>query len=325
MIDEKRVDSYKIMPLIDIGLAGLAFILAYLARYELEIFRPVLEINNAPFNPYIPYMMVYILWLQIQYRGSGLYKNVRGRPWIEEVYTIINGVANATVVLVAVSFFLQPLVFSRLMLMYAAGITVLMLSSARIIQRTIEARLRAQGIGLERVLIIGAGEVGQAVLRTMLARKELGYHAVGYLDDNPDKGSVDLGRVRGLGGLNKLAEVLRAEKVDIAVITLRWDHHDRIMALINTCQRKGVEVRVVPDVFQLNLRQVQVENLDGIPLLGLNGSAPLRGGNRLAKRIIDMSLILLISPVVLLLFAWIAIAIRLEGPGPILYTQKRVG
>lgn len=326
MSEEKYpISFFNIMPLLDIVLACVAFLLAYIARYELEIFRPVLEINSSPFHPYIPYLALYLIWLQMQYRGSGLYKPVRGRPWIEEVYTIVNGVANATVVMFGVSFFLQPLVFSRLMLVYVAIITIILLSTARIVQRVIQANLRAKGIGIERVLIIGAGDVGQAVLRTMLARKDLGYLPVGYLDDNPDKGNVDLGRLRGLGGLNKLAEVLRAEKVDTVIITLRWEHHDRIMALVNTCQRKGVEVRVIPDVFQLNLRQVQVENLDGIPLLGVSGSAPLRGGNRLVKRIIDIALILLVSPVLLLLYTCIALAIRLEGPGPILYSQRRVG
>lgn len=321
----KRREPVNPIPIIDFILACLAFVFAYIARYELEILLPVLEFNSAPFNPYIPYMIGYAIWLQFHYRGSGLYKIVRGRPWIEEVYTIINGVANATVVLVAVSFFLQPLVFSRLMLVYAAGITILLLSIARVVERTIRANLRTKGVGVQRVLIIGAGEVGQAVLRTMLARKELGYHPVGYLDDDPDKGSVDLGRVRGLGGINKLAEVLRAEDVHLVIITMRWNHHDQIMALINTCQRKRIEVRVVPDVFQLNLRQVQVENLDGIPLLGVNGHIALRGGSRIAKRVIDIGLILLASPVLLLLFLCITFAIRLEGRGAVLYTQKRVG
>jgi exopolysaccharide biosynthesis polyprenyl glycosylphosphotransferase len=321
----KRSEPRSLMPFIDLLLACLAFVLAYYIRYELQILRPVQEFGRAPFNLYIPAIIVYILWLQFQYRGGGLYKVSRGRPWIEEVYTIINGVASATLILVTVSYFTGSLVFSRLMLIYAAVITVALLSSARIIQRSVQAYLRAKGVGVQRVLIIGAGDVGQAVLRTMLARKELGYTPVGYLDDDPDKGSVNLGRVRGLGGLNKLAEVIRSEGVDLVVITLRWNNHDRIMGLINTCQRKGIEVRVVPDVFQLNLRQVQVENLDGIPLLGINGSTPLRGGNRLVKRAIDIAVILLLSPFILLLFLCITLAIRIEGPGPILYTQKRVG
>lgn len=321
----KQFTSRSWMPWIDLILAFLAFVLAYVARYELEIFRPVAEFNYAPFDPYLPYVIVFAVWLHLQYRGSGLYRPMRGRPWIEEVYTIINGVANATIVLVAVSFFLQPLVFSRLMLIYAAAFAMILLSVARILQRVLQAYLRAKGIGIERVLIIGVGEAGQAVLRTMIARRELGYRVVGYLDDKPERGNVDLGRVRGLGNIERLDEVIVQEAVDLVVITLRWKYHDRILELIEICQRKGVNVRVVPDVFQLNTRQVQIENLDGIPLLGWNGAMPLRGGNRIAKRAIDLGLILLASPVLTPLFLLIALAIRLENQGPVFYTQKRVG
>ncbi len=313
------------MPLIDIGLALLAFVLAYFIRYELQILRPLLELYYAPFDAYLLYIVVYPLALQIHNRGSGLYRVTRGRPWLEEVTIIVNGVANATIIVMALSFILQPTAFSRLMMMYLAVLSVVLLASARVVQRIIQANLRAQGIGVENVLLLGASDVGQAVLRTMLARKDLGYKPVGYLDDDPERGNVNIGRVRGLGEISRLEAVLYEEKVDLVVITLKWEHHDRILALVNICQRRAVDVRVVPDVFQLNMRQVQVENLDGIPLLGLNGAQPLRGGSRLVKRAIDIGLIAFASPVLLPLFLLVALAIRLEGGGPIFYAQPRVG
>jgi exopolysaccharide biosynthesis polyprenyl glycosylphosphotransferase len=136
---------------------------------------------------------------------------------------------------------------------------------------------------------------------------------------------VNLGRLRGLGHLDQLEEVLKRESVELVMITLRWTHHDLIMELLEVCQRLEVEVRIVPDVFQLNLRQVNIENLDGIPLLGVNGTVPLRGSGKLVKRAVDIFVILLISPVLLPAFLFIALMIRLEGPGPIFYTQKRIG
>jgi len=314
-----------LMSALDVGLALFAFALAYYVRYELEILRPLLEVNRAPFAPYLPYFVVFSLWLHINYRSNALYKNVRGRPWLEEVYIIINGVTNETVLLMALSFVFQPLVFSRLMMIYVAAFTVLLLSTSRVIQRTVRANLRSKGIGIQRVLIVGAGEAGQAVLRTMIARRELGYFPVGYLDDDPDRGSVDLGRLLGLGGLDNLDEVIREHKVDLIVITLRWSHHDRILQLVRSARKAGVDVRVVPDVFQLNLKQVHVENLDGIPLLGINGNTSLQGTGRLAKRAIDLGLILLASPLLLALFGMIALTIRIESPGPIFYKQKRIG
>lgn len=323
--EQSRVGQRDGMPWIDAALALLAFVLAYIARYDLQIVRPVLEVNVTSFEPYLPYVLLYVAWLVIQYRGSGLYKAARGRPYMEEIYTIINGVTVATVAVMAISFALQPLFFSRLMMVMAAIITVVLLGAARVVIRMYEASQRAKGIGVERVLIVGVQEVGQAVLRTMLARKDLGYVPVGYVDDDPAVGSIDMGRVKGFGDFDNLAEVIAAEQVDLVVITLTWSHHDRIMQLIETARRAGADVRVVPDLFQLNLRQVQVENLDGIPLLGVNGKPNLRGADRYVKRAMDLALLFVSLPFSLLAVGLVALAIRLEGPGPIIFSQVRIG
>jgi exopolysaccharide biosynthesis polyprenyl glycosylphosphotransferase len=314
------------MPWIDAGLAVLAFALAYVARYQLQIIRPVLEINTTPFDPYWPYVLVYVVSLSVFYRGAGLYRPVRGRPYLDEFYTLLNGVTNATLLVMALSFIFQPLVFSRLMMLYAAAISVLLLAGARVVQRMVQANQRSKGIGIQRVLVVGAQEVGQAVLRTMLARKELGYFPVGFLDDaHDDLGWQSRGQVRDLGGLDRLADVIRSENVDLIVITLRWAHHDRILQMVETAQRAGAQVRIVPDLFQLNLRHVQIDTLDGIPLMGVGPKASLHGASRLVKRAIDLALIALASPLIALVFGLVALAIRLEGKGAIFYSQKRVG
>jgi exopolysaccharide biosynthesis polyprenyl glycosylphosphotransferase len=291
----------------------------------MQIIRPVLEINATSFDPYWPYVTIYVLWLTAFYRGAGLYRMVRGRAYMEEFYTILNGVTNATLLVMALSFIFQPLVFSRLMMLYAAVNTVVILSVARIILRMVQANQRSKGIGIERVLIVGAQEVGQAVLRTMLARKELGYFPVGFLEDDRDLGWQSKGQVRDLGGIERLREIIHQERIDLVVITLRWARHDDILSIIQIAQETGVSVRVVPDLFQLNLRHVPVENLDGIPLFGIGQKASLQGASRLVKRVIDLALIAVFSPILLLVFAVVALAIRIEGTGPIFYSQKRVG
>ncbi len=321
----RLLSSAWLMPLLDALLAVSAFGLAYFVRYELQILRPVLEFNRAPLEPYLPYAIVYVAWLYIVYRGMGLYKPIRGRSWLDEVYTIINGVTNATVVSLALSFFLQPLVFSRLMMIYVAAITIILLAGIRVIRRTLQARLRARGVGIKRVMVVGAGEAGQAVLRALTAHRELGYQAVAYVDPDPENANVDLGRIKGCGGLDNLSDCLREHQIDSVIISLPWSQHDRIVGLIRLCQKHNVEVSVIPDVFQLNMRQVQVENLDGIPLLRVNGHIPLKGTNRLLKRALDLGLIIIGSPLLLIVFGLVALAIRMEGKGDIFYRARRVG
>jgi exopolysaccharide biosynthesis polyprenyl glycosylphosphotransferase len=313
------------MPALDAALVLTAFMLAYVFRYDLQIIRPVLEFNRADFEPYLPYAVVYILWLFINYHGLGLYKPIRGRSWLDEVYSIINGVTNATVVTLALSFFLQPLVFSRLMMIYVAGITIVLLALARAIERIARARLRKQGIGVQRVMVVGAGDVGKSVLRALLARRDFGYLPVAYVDENPDEASADIGRVLGLGGLDNLTEKMRQHRVDSVILALSWSNHDQMVRLMRLCQHEQIDVSIIPDVFQLNLRQVQVENLDGIPLLHMNGHIPLKGTNRLFKRAVDLGLTVMTAPVWAPIFALVALAVWLEGGGAVFYSAERVG
>jgi exopolysaccharide biosynthesis polyprenyl glycosylphosphotransferase len=312
-------------PLLDVVLVFISFAIAYYFRYGLQLIRPVFDPNQAPFQPYLPYTAIFAAMLYINYRASGLYNNTRGRSYWDELYAVINGVTSSTVVILGLYFLFQPLVFSRLMALYAAVICIVLLASARALRRIIRAYLRTKGYGIQRTLIIGAGDVAMAVVRTMIARKELGYLPIGYVDDDPTRANTDLGRVKGLGGLKNLGKTIQNHGVDLVIITLPWSEHDRILDLVQVCRRAKIEVRVVPDLFQLNMRQVQVENLDGIPLLGVNGDAVLLGHQRILKRFIDVALILITAPITILLFLLVALAIRLESQGPVLYTQKRIG
>ncbi len=310
---------------LDMLLIFLAFILAYVLRYDLQLIRPVLDPSRSELGPYIPYIIVYGGLLYLFFQGNGLYRSVRGRPLMQEVYIILSGVANGTLILLALFFLFQPLVTSRLMLIYLAALSVLLLSTTRVIQRFTLARLRARGIGVQRVLIIGMGEVGQAVLGTMIARSELGYQVVGFLDDEPSRGDAALGRVPGLGRIDRLTEAITEERIDLVVLTLRWQHYGRIMDLIDICRKVGAEVRVVPDIFQLNLRQLQVENLAGIPLLGVEHKPSFRMTDRLLKRIMDVGFTVVTSPLWMLIFGVVVLLMKLQDSGPIFYRQERVG
>jgi exopolysaccharide biosynthesis polyprenyl glycosylphosphotransferase len=321
----KTIEPPWLLPAVDVALSFLSFVLAYLARYDWQIIRPVFDPNRAGFEPYLPYAAAFALWLHMHNRGAGLYRPMRGRPVMDEIYGLINGVTNATLILMALSFVLQPLVFSRLMMIYVAVFAVLLMALARFVRRFVHARLRARGIGVQRTLVLGGGEVGLAVLRNMLGRKELGYFPVGFLDDDHERASADIGRVRALGTLANLKQVLRDQRVDTVVIALPWSERERIMRLLKVARKANVEVNLVPDVFELNLRQVQVDQLEGIPLLRVNGDVPFKSSNRLVKRVLDLVLTFISAPIWLAIFGIVALAIWLEDRGSLFYAQTRMG
>jgi exopolysaccharide biosynthesis polyprenyl glycosylphosphotransferase len=319
----KRVNSWA-WPALDAALILAASALAWYMRYEAELFRSVEPGFYNPVSAYFGLFSGLTVILVIALAANGAYTPRRGSSLISEIVRVGNAALISIAIIVVITFGLRPLAYSRLLFFYDGVLIVCLLGAARAIRRQIEARLRQRGVGVQRVLIVGAGEVGRAVMRTMVARPDLGYSVVGFVDDDPLKGKTDIGRFRAFGGLDCAESVIETERVDEVIITLPWMYQRKITALASTCERRGVRPRVVPDIFQLSLSRVDVDDLGGIPLIGVK-EHNLPGSAQLVKRIVDIVvtglLLLVLWPLLLL----VAIAIKLDSPGPVLFTQTRVG
>lgn len=305
--------------LMDGVLVNLSFGLSYLFRYQLELVAPVGY--PAGIDDYIPVIVLFNLAYLIMFRVDGVY---RRRSWFEQMASVTNATAKVVVVVWAVIFATRPLVYSRLMIGQAAVIAIALMGLARWVMGLIEARLRKRGLGVSNVLIVGAGEMGRAVMRTIVARPELGYHCLGFVDDDAERGNTDIGRFTALGPVANVAEILRTQDVDEVVITLPWSSQPVILDLVRQCHLRRVRARVAPSLLQINLSQIDVNDFGGIPLISAKEASP-PAWQLLFKRMLDIafaSLAMLISSPVILLFM---LLIRLESPGSPVYSHIRIG
>jgi len=307
---------------VDIVMINMAMGLAYLFRYRLQWFVDV--VFDAPFFAYLPFCALFTVVIPLVLWFEKAYTHWRGRIWIDQVFPIVMAVATTLVLALAFAFAVRPLVYSRLLLLEAGFFMVILISLGRALALVVQAYRRRKGIGVQRIVIVGAGEVGRRVMRTLVARPDLGYHIVGYVDDNPDKGEGGLGRIKGLGDLDKLPKIIDAENVDEVIITLPWTYQRRILSILRECERRQVVARLVPDLFQMSLSHVEVSDLGGVPLIEVQEIAFSQTA-LIIKRTIDIvgaSLALLVGwP----LFALIALVIKRDSPGPVFFTQERVG
>jgi exopolysaccharide biosynthesis polyprenyl glycosylphosphotransferase len=117
---------------------------------------------------------------------------------------------------------------------------------------------------------------------------------------------------------------VQQEAIDEVIITLPWMYHRKILGIMRQCEREQVRARIVPDLFQLALSRVDIEDLGGIPIIGVKEVA-ITGWNLAFKRASDIVVslvgLILLSPLLLL----ISVAIKLDSPGPALFKQVRVG
>ncbi|MCC6166062.1 MAG: sugar transferase [Caldilineaceae bacterium] len=308
----------------DMLLILVAFLAAYVLRYELQWFRAVDPVFQVDIWAYVPFALAMLIILPISFRFSGVYPYRRGRSLIEETYTIATATTAGVMVLIIASLFFRPLLYSRLIFFYTAVLVTLLLGFSRFAIQLAFSHLRRYGVGVKRMLLVGAGDVGRMVLRNVAARPDFGYRMIGFLDDNPAKGFTDIGPYRALGPVENLSQVLESEQVDTVVICLPWQSHRMIQRLLRTCETSRVRAQVVPDIFQATKNQVYVEQLNGIPLISTR-ELSIQGWNLLIKRASDLVLGTLLALVSMPLWLLIVAAIKLDSRGPILYSQTRIG
>lgn len=310
--------------LIDIFLINIAFIVAYWVRYDLQLFRAVDPAFDVPYAVYLPFVAIFTLLLILVFRQQGVYRLRRKISWFDEFYAIVNGTATGTIITIVFIFLYRPSFYSRVIFIYAGLLSVTILGLSRLIKVTALRRMRRKGVGTKRVLIIGAGEVARTVMRMVVANPEAGFDVVGFLDDNPAKGSTDIGRFKALGSIDNLANILVEEEIDEVIITLPWQHHRKIIGVMTQCERRNVQPRIVPDLFQMTLNRMHVEEIAGVPMIGIK-EVGIGGLNQVVKRTIDVVIGALALFLGAPLMGLIALMIKMESPGPVLFKQERLG
>ncbi|MCB9140161.1 MAG: undecaprenyl-phosphate glucose phosphotransferase [Caldilineaceae bacterium] len=310
--------------LTDMALIVAAFGAAYLIRYRLQWFRSVEPSFNVAFEEYGRFLIALLIILPITYYLSDVYPYRRDRSWIEQVYDIATATTLGVMVVIIVSLFFNTSLYSRLIFLYAAFLITLLLGISRLLIQQTLAHLSRYGIGVEKLLLVGAGDVGRMVLRNITARPDYGYQVVGFVDDNPVKSGTDIGPFKALGPIENFDELVRHHAIDSVVICLPWQSHRMIQRLLRTCDQYDVRALVVPDLFQLTKNQMQVEDLNGIPLIS-SREVSIQGTNFVVKRAADLLVSGLAAFLLSPLFLAIAVAIRLDSPGPIFFVQKRIG
>lgn len=307
----------------DIILINVAFALAYIARYQWQWILPV--VFPEPYTGYLQQQFILNLLLILTFSQHKVWRRRRGEAWIDEISRIISATASGVALMMVFTFFFQPVPFSRLLLVWALVFIVVFIGLARLIRRWSLRLLYRRGILVDRALVVGSGEVGRGVIRTLLARPDLGFRILGYLGGAIGESNLGSERIPYLGDYQNLEAVLDSKKdLHTIFIALPSDMHREIAYLLRICREKNVRAQVVPDLLQMSLNQVEFINLSGIPMLGVRELRISRLG-RTAKRIMDLVLVFLLSIPALLLTAVIAIAIRIDSPGPIIYSGTRVG
>lgn len=317
MLKERSRFLQRALFLVDILLIIAGWISAYFTRFEL-----LTPPQWLPLSTYLDYLpAVTILWIVV-FWVSGLYATDRAQRLPRMLYVVAKAVFFGMIAVVASLFFYRAFSFSRLHMILFGLYTSIYMVGARFVLYAILRRARDQGKNLKHVLVVGAKETGEKLARAFQQYPWIGFEVAGFLDDDAEGPEI-------LGTTEEVTDVLEqleeeGNPVDYVYITLPLSEAEKIEQIVDQLSRELAHVYLVPDLFQFDIINSRITDIDGMPVIHLIDEAPLEI-NLVLKRAMDLlaSLLLLIvlSPVYLV----IAAAVKLSSPGPVFYRQTRMG
>jgi exopolysaccharide biosynthesis polyprenyl glycosylphosphotransferase len=194
--------------------------------------------------------------------------------------------------------------------------------------RTLLLSFRRHAVRSERVaiptLVVGAGQIGEHLVKRLASDSRYGLRPVGFLDANPLPRSGNRLSVPVLGGPGDLAEAVAKTGASRVILAFSSGPDRELVETVEECQKLGVDVSLVPRLYEALNAQATFEHVGGLPLLSLHPTDP-RGWQFAVKHTLDRTASLLALIVLSPLLAATAIAVKLSSPGPVLFRQRRVG
>ncbi len=199
------------------------------------------------------------------------------------------------------------------------------LAGARVLLNWEQKNARMNRLIAKPTLIVGAGQIGSHVERRLLRQPQLGLLPVGYLDADPPPADMAPDRhAPVLGAPSELARVAEETGARHVVLGFSTAPDRLLLPLIRECERLGLQVSIVPRLFESVNVRVALEHLGGLPLFGLHTIDP-KGWQFAVKHVLDRvaagMMLTLLGPLLL----GLALAVKLSSPGPVLFRQRRIG
>ena len=301
-----------------------ALLISYWYRYNSHLDKIPVPGSEAPdFARYLQAIPVLVVIMATALAVNRAYAQTRGRSFVDEAYGLIGGMFVGSILILAVMSLYRGFSYSRLMVIYVAALSAVLLIVFRLVMRVTLSRLRRRGLGTTRALVVGSGAGAEALIHRLEMFPEYGYELIGVIDDHLRLGE-DYHRVPVIGGRGDLAHMVMRHSVDEVFMALPPGDDRELLSLIDVIADTRAEIKILPGLLDIMASGVVADDIDGIPLVGVRRSR-LVNANLVVKRVFDLVLSVLLLIPGIPLVAIIAIAIRLDSPGPAVYRQERVG
>lgn len=327
-------DNQKMFNRVHVLMDACIIVIAYLLTYYLRFYSPLTKLfaflrveKNTGFYSIDVYakrlIFVVPLYLFIYY-FTHLYTPKRGRRrWIE-LFNIV--LANTFGIAFFFSFLYITKEFniSRYFLGIFYSLNILLSVAARMILTQALRTARRKGYNLKHVILVGYGHAAEAYIDRIFANPQWGYYIHGILDDNMEVGTM-YKKVPVIGSITHLESFLMKMTLDEIAITLSVNEYEKLENIVAVCEKSGVHTKFIPDYYSFIPTTPYTEDLYGLPVINIRNVPLSNTYNRIIKRLVDIvgaGVALIIFSIPMLI---VSLMIRITSPGPIIFSQVRIG
>ncbi len=309
----------------DAMMTGIAFRLAYYLRFESSIRAFHLEaVPSFAFYQHMVFILV-PTWLSI-FAISGLYnrRHLLGGP--HEYSLVFNATTISMFAVIMTGFLLPEIIFARGWLLLAWLLVFLFAASGRFLLRRVIYYLREHGYYLSPAIIVGANDEGLSLAEQLLSWRSSGIHILGFLDKKLPPGKKIFKHLYCLGTVEDLELIVNKYNIEeIILASSAVSSRDNLLEIFKRYGvASGVNVRMSSGLYEIITTGLTVKDFAYVPLVGVN-PVRLTGVDSALKLLLDYSLTLIGFILFFPLLLGIAIAIKLDSPGPVVHRRRVMG
>ncbi|RPI66320.1 MAG: hypothetical protein EHM47_16945, partial [Ignavibacteriales bacterium] len=311
IVNKKSIRLFRLLA--DIILLNLSFIIAASLA---QSFRLLFERNYM----FILLLVLNILWYYTT-RLTGFYEDFSIRYFAYHFINIIKSILWQVISAIIFIFLVKEDLFTRNFIFYYTTLLIILVSIRTIVFRLLVNYLREKGINVRNLIIVGESEVGWNFFNLIKENPGFGYNFAGFISVHPGSNEAYT-----IGNISSLEKTITTNKIEEAVIALNETESAALDDIIKICNRQAVKIHIIPDYFRFLSRKFAISMIGDYPVISVRNEPLEEAGWRLIKRLFDLLFSLIVTVFLLSwLFPLIALIIKSDSKGKVLFKQGRVG
>jgi exopolysaccharide biosynthesis polyprenyl glycosylphosphotransferase len=309
-------------------LDAICFSAAWIGVYQLRKYlgRPsgfMVPIN--PFANYVAALPIYLLFWASCSSYQGLYRFAGRITSLNQISAITKTFISGLIGSLAIAYLFKQWDIGRVILFGSSFLFTIWLFISRNVLRAWKQSQIRRNIGVTRVLVIGLGRTARRAMNRIVTHPEGGYRFVGFVDSRSrSKAITSIAGAPVLGSTSELERILKKYPAEEVFLAVPHMPQAEVMSVVMACEHAGVSFKIVSNLFEVITSQVQIDVIDEVPVVELKNTQP-NLLHAILKRIMDIAVASLLLTAVAIPLTVIALLVRLDSPGPVFFTQERVG